>query len=185
MAITRRSWLLRIDSDPPCYLWSGFGQLVTPADTVDPAGATWLGAGHLIGAPSLRALVNGTAERVTFTLSGVAAETQRLVTADKASVKGAETRVGHVLFDEAWQLIGGVHYEWLGIADALRVASRYGDDGRTRSIMLMVGAADTTRSNPRFAFWTDASQRLRSPDDAFCDHVAMISAGITRRFGPR
>lgn len=182
MATTRRSWLLRIDSAPPRYLWSGFGQLVTPADALDPAGATWLGASHIIGAPSLRALINGRAERVTFTLSGVAANMMSLV---KNSVKGAETRVGHVLFDDAWQLVGGVHYEWLGVADALRVASQYGDEGRSRSIMLMVGAADTTRSNPRFAFWTDASQRLRSPDDAFCDHVAMISSGITRRFGPK
>lgn len=185
MALSRRSWLLRIDSDPACYLWTGFAPLETPGDAVDPSGATWLGAGHIIGIPSLQALINGVAQRVNFTLSGVSTETLRLATEDKNSVKGAEVRVGHVEFDADWQIVGGIVWEWLGIADALRIESRYGGDGRVRSIILMVGGADTTRSNPRFTYWTDASQRLRSPTDAFCDHVAMISAGVTRRFGPR
>jgi hypothetical protein len=185
MAISRRSWLLRIDSDPACYLWTGFGNLETPADAVDASGATWLGAGHLIAIPALQALINGVAQRVTFTLSGVNAETLRLAREDKESVKGAEVRIGHVEFDADWQLDGGVTYEWLGIADAVRIESRYAEDGRVRSIVLMVGSADTMRSNPRFTYWTHASQRLRSADDDFCDHVAMINDGVTRRFGPR
>jgi hypothetical protein len=185
MAVNRVSWVLRIGSDPVCYLWTGFGQLETPADTVDPAGATWLGAGGIIGIPGLKALINGVADRVDFTLSGVGAETLRLARDDKATIRGAEVRIGHVTFDPDWQLIGGIAWEWLGIADALRVDSRYSDNGRVRSIILMVGGADTSRSNPRFTYWTDASQRLRSPTDAFCDHVAMISDGVTRRFGPR
>jgi hypothetical protein len=185
MAISRRSWLLRIDSDPACYLWTGYGPLETPADAVDAAGATWLGAGHLIAVPALQALINGIAQRVTVTLSGVNAETLRLAREDKETVKGAEVRIGHVEFDADWQLIGGATYEWLGIADALRVEGRYTEDGRVRSVTLMVGSADTMRSNPRFTYWTHASQRLRSADDDFCDHVAMINDGVTRRFGPR
>ncbi len=185
MAVSRISWVMRIDSDPVCYLWTGFGPLETPADVIDASGATWLGAGGLIAIPGLRALINGVAERANFTLSGVNAETLRLARADKDTVKGAEVRLGHVEFDADWQLTGPVQYEWLGIADALRIDSRYSDDGRTRSIVLMVGGADTMRANPRYTYWTDASQRQRSPDDAFCDHVAMISQGITRRFGPR
>lgn len=185
MAISRISWLLRIGSDPVCYLWTGFGPLETPADDVDAGGGAWLGAGHLIAIPALQALINGVAQRVNFTLSGVDAETLRLGVEDKDSVKGAEVRLGHVRFDSDWQLIGGIAWEWLGIADALTISSRYGDDSRKRAIVLMVGSADTMRSNPRFTFWTDSSQRLRSPDDAFCDHVAGINVGITRRFGPR
>lgn len=185
MAANRISWVMRIGSDPVCYLWTGFGDLKTPADGVDPDGATWLGAAHIIGIPALKALINGVAERVNFTLSGVSAETLRLARSDKATVKNADVRIGHVQFDKDWQLSGGVSYEWRGVADALRVESRYGESNRVRSIVLMVGAADTTRSNPRFTFWTDSSQRLRSGTDAFCDHVAMISQGVTRRFGPR
>lgn len=185
MALNRVSWLLRIDSDPVCYLWTGFGPLETPADDIDPDGASWLGAAHLITIPALQALINGVAQRVNFTLSGVSAESLRLAREDKETVKGADVRLGHVTFDSDWQLDGGIVWEWRGVADALRVESRYGEEKRLRSVVLMVGSADTMRSNPRFTFWTDASQRLRSPDDAFCDHVAMISAGVTRRFGPR
>lgn len=185
MALNRISWLLRIDSDPVCYLWTGHGRLETPADAIDAAGATWLGAGHLIAIPALQALISGVAQRVTFTLSGVSAETLRLAREDKATVQGAEVRLGHVQFDADWQLDGGIAWEWRGIADALRIESRYGEEKRVRSIVLMVGSADTRRSDPRFTFWTDASQRLRSADDAFCDHVAMITDGITRRFGSK
>lgn len=185
MAISRISWVLRIDSDPVCYLWTGFGPLETPADAVDPGGASWLGAGHLIAIPALQALINGVAQRVTFTVSGVNAETLRLAREDKETVKGAEVRLGHVEFDADWRMVGGIHWEWLGIADALKINSRYNSDGRVRAVVLMVGSAETMRANPRFTYWTDASQRLRSPDDAFLDHVAMISAGVTRRFGPR
>lgn len=185
MATNRVSWVLRIATDPVCYLWTGFGDLETPADEVDLEGARWLGAGQLIAIPALQALMNGLAQRVNFTVSGTNAETLRLAMEDKASVKGAQVRLGHVEFDADWQIDGGVAYEWIGVADALRIESRHSGAGRVRSIILMVGSADTMRSNPRFTFWTDASQRLRSPDDAFCDHVAMISQGVTRRFGPR
>src|SRR5690606_11996459 len=112
MATSRVSWLLRIDSDPVCYLWTGHGHLDTPGDHVDPDGARWLGAGHIIAIPALKALINGIAERVTFALSGVSAETLRLARQDKQSIKNAEVRLGHVLFDNDWQLIGGIRWEW-------------------------------------------------------------------------
>lgn len=186
MATIRISWLLRIDSDPVCYLWTGIGPLETAPDAVDPTGATWVGAGEIITIPAVHALINGTAQRYNFVLSGVSTETMRLALADKASVKDAAVRIGRIEFDRDWQPVGPPTWEWLGIADALRIEGRHGGEaGRERSIMLMVGGADTSRSNPRFAFWTDASQRVRSPDDAFCDHVAMITFGVTRRFGPR
>src|SRR5687767_4810759 len=92
MAASRISWLLRIESDPVCYLWTGFGPLETPADTVDAGGATWRGAGEIVGVPALQALINGVAQRVNFTLSGVSAESLRLAVEDKDTVKGAEVR---------------------------------------------------------------------------------------------
>lgn len=184
MAI-RRSWIVRIGSEPVCRLWTGLGHLDTPADYVDPAGARWSGAAELISIPALRSVINGTAERIEFTLSGVSGETLRLAQADVATIRMAECRIGRVAFDDAWQIIGGIAWEWIGIADAIRVQGRSNEAGRERSIALMVGSADTFRANPNFTYWTDASQRLRSSDDAFCDQVANISNSVTRRFGPR
>lgn len=185
MASSKRSYVFRLDSDPVCYLWTGHGPLDTPADAVDPSGASWLGAGGLISLPALKALINGVAERIQITLSGVTAHTLRLAMEDKDTVYRAEARIGYVEFDLDWQVAGPVTWEWLGIADMMTIENRESDSGRTRSIYLSIAGADTLRSNPAFTFWTDASQRLRSPDDAFCDHVAMINASVTRRFGPK
>lgn len=185
MGLERRSYVIRIDTDPAIYLWTGFGTLDTPADAVDPAGASWRGAGGLLGIPSLKALIGGVAERVEFRLSGVDASILPLVTDDADEVDGAEVRVGSVEFDQDWQLIDGVSWEWRGIADQPGVGSAPSDEGRIRTITLSVASADTRRANPQFQFWTDQSQRLRSADDAFCDHVAMISNSVTRRFGPK
>jgi len=185
MASNRRSYVLRIASDPVCYLWTGVGPLETPATTLDPAGARWSGAAELISIPSLQALINGIAQRVDFVLSGVSSETLRLALADAPTVHLADVRLGYVEFDQQWQLIDNVVWEWRGKADALRTGMQAGANDRTRTITLMVGSDDAYRSNPNFTHWTDGSQRQRSPDDAFCSHVASLSLSATRRFGPK
>lgn len=182
--IYRRSYVFRLASDPICYLWTGVGELATPADDVDAGGATWLGVAGVLAIPALKALINGEAERIRFSLSGVSAATLRLALEDRDTVRGAELRLGWVEFDADWQLSGGVHWDWIGVADALIVESADGDAMRTRTISLSVGSADTRRSNPALAFYTDADQRKRSPTDAFCDQVAGITIGMARRFGP-
>lgn len=185
MTIIRRSYILRIDTDPVVRLWTGFGDLATPADAVDPSGATWQGSGGILSLPAIRSLIGGVSDRVAFTVSGVDAETLRLAREDKDEVEGAEVRLGYVLFDQHWQLTGGVTWQWRGVADILSIESATDDDGqRTRSIRLSVAGADTRRRNPRLSFWTDQSQRQRSSDDAFCSFVSQISISVTRRFGP-
>lgn len=185
MALYRRSYVFRLASDPVCYLWTGFADLDTPADDVDVTGATWRGAGEILSIPALKALINGTAERVRFSVSGVSAETVRLATDDRDSVYGAELRLGWVEFDEDWQLAGEIHWDWLGIADVITVESAESENGRQRTISLSVASSDTLRSNPNLTFYTDADQRKRSPDDDFCNQVANITLGMARRFGPR
>jgi len=180
----RRSYLFRLASDPVCYLWSGsITDLELPPDTLDPAGATYKAAGAIIDIPSLKQLINGIAERVDFSVSGVSAETLRLALDDRESIRGAAVRVGYVEFDEDWQIDGAPVWDWRGIADILTTESSSGGDGRQRSITLSVAADDTLRSNPALAYFTDADQRKRSPDDAIFDHVSGISVGTTRRFG--
>lgn len=184
MAFYRHSYLWRLASDPVCYLWTGLGPLTTPADSVDPAGAAWKGASGLLSIPALKALINGAAERVDFTLSGVNAETMRLALLDRETVKGAELRLGRVDFDADWQIVGGIHWEWLGVADVVIVESQPSDKGRQRTIGVSAASADTLRSNPNLAFFTAADQAKRSADDQFFSHVARITQGSTRRFGP-
>lgn len=181
----RESFLLRIAADPPARLWSGVGNLEIPADNVEDDPATYLGAGELLSVPDFQALINGTAQRLEFTVSGVSAETLRLATIDAASVRGAAVHLGRIEFDEFWQPVGPVEWEAVFRADFLSVQNEESEGGRRRSITLSVGYGDTGRSFAPASYFTDADQRMRSPDDKVFDHVAGINSGTSRRFGPK
>ena len=184
MAQYRKSWLLRIASDPPARLWSGNGDLLVMADDVEDEDAIYLGGGELINVPDFQQLINGIAERLEVTVSGVSAATLVLALEEAPSVKGANIDLGEIIFDTAWQQLGSVEWQAKFRADTLSVSSQPGGGSRTRSITLSIGTDDTGRSRAPLAFFTDADQRRRSANDAIFDHVAGISSGTSRRFGP-
>jgi hypothetical protein len=184
MAVYRHSYCFRLDVAPVLRIWTGHGPLETPADSFDPGGATWLGGGHIISVPQLKVLIGGIADRIDIAVNGVDAETLRLAIEDRAEVQNATARIGRVEFDANWQVIGPIAWEWRGVADTLTVGSQQSESGRERRITLSLRTGDTYRSNPLLSFFTDADQRRRSPDDAFFSHVAQITGGVTRRFGP-
>jgi hypothetical protein len=185
MAEVRESYLLRIASDPPARIWSGFGNLEIPMDIVEPARATYLGAGQLLSATDFQYLINGVAERIEFEVSGVSDETVRLALEDAPSVRNAAVHMGRIDFDEHWQQMGPVEWEAVFRADSLTIESQGGNGSRARVIRLSVGSADTGRSYAPMAFFTDADQRRRSPTDLVFSHVAGITSGATRRFGAK
>lgn len=185
MALYREAYIVRIASDPVALLWSGHGDLLVPADHVIGAeDAIALGAGELVNIPDFQLLINGLAERLDFTLSGVSEETIRLALEDAPSVAGARVDIGRMDMGPDWQQIAPVEWEATFEARSLTVASNGSGEDRVRSLKLTVAAGDTTRSRAPLAFFTDADQRRRSPDDAIFDHVAGINAGTSRRFGP-
>lgn len=184
MATYRRSILFRLAADPIARLWSGHGNLDVEPDLIDPGGARYRGAGALLDVPALKQLVNGTADRLDFLLSGVNAYTLRLAQEDSDSVRDALVLIGEQDFDANWQNAGPVRWVWRGFADILITDSQDAPVGRQRTIRLSVRSADTFRSNPQPAFYTDQEQRRRSSDDAICSHVSLISIGAKRRFGP-
>lgn len=181
----KQSILFRIACDPPARVCSGVNPIRIQADDVeDEDDAEYLGGGALVSVPDLEQIINGTASRIQITVSGVGADTFRLAMEDAPSVKGARVDVGTVMFDDAWQI---VEVEWVGRlrADSLTTDSQSTQGGRTRSITLSIATDDTDRSHAPVAFWTDADQRRRSPTDAFFDHIAGITQGTSRRFGPQ
>jgi hypothetical protein len=82
----RESILIRIASDPPARIWSGIGDLLVPADDVEPEDSIYLGGAVLISAPDFQQLINGTADRLEFTLSGVSSEVVALAMEEAESV---------------------------------------------------------------------------------------------------
>lgn len=183
MAEVLESYLLRIASDPPARIWSGAGDLEIPADIVEAEPAIYLGAGEMLNAPDFQHLINGVAERLEFSMSGVSEETMRLALEDAPSTKGAAVHLGRVDFDQDWQIIG-VEWEAVFRADFVAVDSKDTSGTRVRTITLSVGSGDTGRSYAPLSFFTDTDQRQRSPTDAIFSHVAGISGTATRRFGP-
>lgn len=178
----RESYLFRIECDPPAYMWSGQGNLVVPADAIVPTETTYLGGGEWVDLPEIQQLINGTADRVDFTASGVDDETIRLALEDRASVDGAVVRIGSIPMDANYQISGPVDWEWEGLADIVTVDSTSDEAGnRTRSVTLSVGTSDTARSRMNLSLFTDSDQRKRSPTDAFFSYVGGITGGTTRR----
>lgn len=181
MAHYRESYIVRIDSDPPALFWTGLGPLKLAADAVIPEPTVALGAGELLSIPDIEELINGTAQRIDFSLSGVSEQTVRLALEDAPSVRNARVDMGRITFDTDWQQDGPVEWEYRFEARKLAVSR---ESGR-RTLSLTIAAGDTTRSRVPMAFFTDADQRRRYPTDAIFSNVASISGGISRRWGPK
>lgn len=179
----RESYVFRIETDTPAMLWTGHGDLLLPADGLvldEPALA--LGGGGLIDVPDLEQLINGVAQRLEITLSGVNDAALVYAQEEAAQVPGAPVWIGRVEFDEEWQT-ASVEWEWQGEGRGLFV-NRTDGDPPTRHVVLKVASGDTTRSRAPVSFFTDADQRRKHPTDAFFSHVGQINAGTSRRWGP-
>lgn len=185
MALYRESLIFRIGTPDPAMFWSGHTDLLVPEDDILPDDEIALGAGELADIPDLDQLINGVAQRLDITLSGVSARVIALAQEAASDVPGAPVNIGTLRFGEDWQPSGGVAWEWAGEARRLSVGSRDTENGRTRALTLTVAAGDTTRSRSPLAFFTDSDQRRRSSDDAIFSHVAAINSGTSRRWGPK
>lgn len=179
----RESFVFYIATPDPAVFWSGHGPLLLPADDVVPDPVVIMGAGELVDIPALEQLINGKAQRLEVTMSGVSEETVAIAAEEALSIAGSAVSIGRIEFDTAWQIVE-VEWEWFGEARGLSVSSQQSDQGRSRSITLSVVAGDPSRRRPALAFFTDADQRYDFPDDAVFSNVAGISQGTTRRWGP-
>lgn len=180
----RESFVFVVETPDPALFWTGHTDLLLPADDVLAAPTIVPGGGELLSLPDLEGLLNGIAQRVEITFSGVSARTVAFASAEALDVAGARCHIGRVEFDEEWQLSGPVEWEWTGEAQRLSVGGEPSSGGRQRSVTLVVAAGDTTRARAPFSFFTDADQRRDYPTDAFFSHVAGINAGTSRRWGP-
>ena len=186
MAVHRISYVFRMECDPPVYLWTGYGPLDTPADDYDALGASWIGAGEIISIPTIKQLLNGVAERITVPFSGVGAEALRMAIEDRPSVKGARALIGRVTFDQDWQIVGEIEWQWIGKGGVISIESAQGQDGdRQWNVSISFASGDVYRSNPHVVYYSMVEQQRRSSTDLFCSLVASIWYGVTRRFGPK
>lgn len=161
-------------------VWSGFGDFPVPADAVEAAEAIYQGMGVLLPLPTMQQLLGGSAERVSFSLSGVSEEIAALADTEANEVRQATILVGLMFLDEAWQQLSAMR--WVSEYEVDSLGGTW--DGQTFTVSLSAGSATTGRRRPLLTYFTDVDQRARSPDDRFCERTSQYDAGTSIQFGP-
>lgn len=188
--IVRVGFFLNWELDPVQRVWVGFGDRNIPTNALDQdvAGATYSGLGEIREIPALQSLVNGTADKVTFTMSGVSEAMLALASREAQSVKIKRFTIGIAEFDSEWQITdAGVLWIWTGWSDFVSL-SRDGARGQTiQSVSVSVSTRFTRRRRGSFRYWTLAETKRRSPTDRFWDRTKLYEKGSTKiwpRFQP-
>jgi hypothetical protein len=175
----------RLGTTPPVRIWLGFGAIEPGVNVFDPEGAQYLGYGEIRDVPEWSQLINGAAERVEFTISGVSGGVLTIASGDDAEqVKGKPATVGFALMNARWALLGPVHWLAYYVADFLGgdqpVASP--TSSVTRTLTLSCGTRFTGRRRPSFSYFSDADQQARFPGDAFCSLAASYAHGYNKNW---
>lgn len=176
---TRNAGLFfRLATEPSLHLWLGFGNIEAQMDVVDEDGVIYTGGGIVKELPDLDVLLNGTAERVDFVLSGIPEEMIIDQVTSLPDVEGADCHIGLAPLDQRQQLEGPVRPIWFGLADFWVLAQQPRmsiDDAAICSMILSCAGGDASRSTPTLVSWTPDQQHLLTasgqPTDLLCDRV--------------
>lgn len=170
----------RLETDPVVRLWLGVGPFeTTQPDVLDAAGASYNGFGEISDIPELSQLINGTAERVEFTISGVSGHILKIASGgDAQQVKGKRASVGFAIFDSDWQLLGPIKWIRTYVCDFLSIQQALTDDPAqpiVRTITLSCGSLLTARRRPSLSYFTNQDQQARHPGDSFCERTPVYA----------
>lgn len=163
----------RLATDPVIRLWLGIGNIRVGVNAQDASGAIYQGFGVLNNVPDVSQLINGVADRVDFTISGVSAQAMQVAAADAVAVHNASCALGISFFDGGWQQLGPPKWLFRGIADVVTISQDNGDAGVIRSISLSVGSLFTGRRRRALSYLTNRDQQSRSPGDRICERTTL------------
>lgn len=172
---------LRVASTPVLRLWAGRFSFPLDADDVETDGGTYSGAGELLDLPTVDQLINGKANRVTFTLSGVDDTILGLADTEADLVRGARVNLGFCRLDSDLQQDGAVRWVWEGEADVVECAQTAGPNA-VRTVSLSVGTPTTDRRRAGLDTFTPADQFRRSPTDRGLEFVPKYTLGSTKKW---
>jgi hypothetical protein len=177
----------RLETDPVVRLWLGFGDIAATSNVLDPDGAVYTGFGEIAGLPEFSQMINGAAERVEFTLSGVSGAVAQLAANNDADqIKGKRVSVGFGIFGADWQqLLGAPHWLANYRADFLTINQPPVTDlgaPIARSVTLSCGTLLTSRRRPSFSYFSDKDQQSRFPGDKFCEFTPKYATNFNKRW---
>jgi hypothetical protein len=174
----------RLDTDPVVRLWLGFGKIHPGVNAYDLTGAVYRGFGELLNPPAFKQLINGKAERVDFTISGVSGDILGIASGgDSGQVKGKRVAVGFAIMASDWSLLGAVKWCANYTADYLAIQQAVTDDPMqpiVRTVTLSCGTIMTGRRRPSYSYFTNQDQQARFPGDRFCERTPVYANGFNK-----
>lgn len=174
----------RLETSPIVRLWLGAGNIAPGINAYDPEGHVYAGFGAIQNVPAFKQLINGKAERVDFTLSGVSGDVLTIASGgDAEQVKGKPVAIGFAIMAQDWSLLGPVKWCANYTADYLSINQDVTDDPAqpiVRSVTLSCGTLLTARRRPSFSYFTNQDQQARHPGDRFCERTPVYANGFNK-----
>lgn len=175
---------VRLAMTPVLRCWLGVGDIRPGLNALDPDGVLYHGFGQLMNVPALQQLINGAAERIDITLSGI--DDGILALAGFANaVQGKACDIGLGIMGTDWKLLGAIHWCRHYTADFLAMSITPAGDpsGQTiKAATLSIGSLTTGRKRPTHSYFTNQDQQARSlvvnptlPLDRFCERTPQYS----------
>lgn len=171
---------LRLATDPALHVWFGINDIPAGFDSIDPSGTVYNGGGLLVGVPALEILVNGAADNVDFTLSGINPATASKTIDSIPPVRGATLHMGLTTLDQYYQPMSPIIPIWRGIASHVGESrpTVQGAASPSTTLNLSVVTGEATRSRPAYSLWSSAQQKALSSTDLFCDGTSRLARGV-------
>jgi hypothetical protein len=180
----RLGLFVRLAVTPILRCWLGIGNIAPGINAVDATSEVYHGFGQLLTIPPLAQLINGAADRIELSLSGVDDQILNLATFANV-VHGASCYFGFGMFDAAWTLLGPVHWARRYTADYLRmqVAPANPPEEQTAEPETPALVSQTNaRRRARLSYFTQQDQQARAlalnpslTTDLFCQWTPKYS----------
>ncbi|WP_438853139.1 hypothetical protein [Brevundimonas nasdae] len=179
------AFFLRAEIGPDIIrLYAGAGDFPMAPNVLDPSGATYSCVGRWgEGMPDVDHLINGEAQALSLTLSGVDRETAKNYLLDRSLVVGAPASLGWCVLDDRYRPAGPVRWPVRGhLSQPQIIRQRKSATVMQRSVSVVLLAGAASRRRPKFSLLVGADQRRRSPTDAACDGVGQLTPESTRKW---
>lgn len=180
-SVPRIGVFFRLGINPPWRIWLGVGDCDAGIDAEDGAGETYNGYGELLNVPAFSQLLNGAADRVSFTLAGISDRVAQMASNESEDVKGVILKVGIGVFDDDWQIIDSPIWIRTFVVDYLSIDRQMNEkDASVWTVSLAARSFFTGRRRPGHSYFTDADQQARHSGDRFCDRAAIYTVEVVK-----
>ncbi|WP_370677643.1 hypothetical protein [Pleomorphomonas sp. PLEO] len=134
----------------------------------DPGGSRYKGAGRILDIPDFDGLLNGIAETVEWSISGIPEDLTEYLK-EIPNVEGADILLGYCPMDHRGQPRMRIVPEWAGTGDyvSYEIAAVKEGEQRRFKLALTTHTGNESRRTPRKSAFTQAEQQIEYPGDQF------------------